>query len=134
MRGLHPWVWLGYTSTRFVKPYKGVRSLSRRSARNTIAECEDGQTLLRLRLTPKGGKDAVIKREAGTLYARVAAPPVDGAANRALIALLSKTLAIPKSRITIISGETSRDKTVRIDGMPAVELDSRITEALAKLV
>ena len=43
--------------------------------------------LLRVRLTPKGGRDALMKRDEGILHVRVAAPPVDGAANKALIIL-----------------------------------------------
>lgn len=87
-------------------------------------------TLLRVRLTPKGGRDALMKWEEQTLFARVAAPPVNGAANRALIALLSDTLDIPKSRITFQSEETARTKTLRIEGMDANTLHARIARAL----
>src|SRR5947199_10647327 len=65
---------------------------------------------IRVRLTPRGGRNAVSRREGDLLYVRVAAPPVEGAANRALIALLADTLGIAKSRIAIVSGESSRDK------------------------
>ncbi len=85
---------------------------------------------LRIRLTPKGGRNALIKREAETLQVRVAAPPVDGAANRALIMLLSKALGVAISRITIVSGETSREKLLRIEGMSQADLNARLVEAL----
>ncbi len=89
-------------------------------------------TVLRVRLTPKGGRNALDGITDGVLAARVSAPPVDGAANRALIALLSEKLAVPKSRISFIGGETSRIKTIRIDGIDDSDLHSRISKALTK--
>ncbi|HEY0301741.1 MAG TPA: DUF167 family protein [Rhizomicrobium sp.] len=78
-----------------------------------------GAVLFHLRLTPKGGRDAVEGWIAGAdgkehLKARVGAPPEDGKANAALIALLAKTLDVPKSKIAIAAGETARLKTVAI--------------------
>lgn len=55
--------------------------------------------------------------EDGSLKVRVAAPPVDGKANRALIKLLADTLNIPKTDVAIISGLQSRNKTISIEGM-----------------
>ena len=90
----------------------------------------DDYALLRVRLTPKGGRDALMRREGGILYVRVAAPPVEGAANRALIALLAKTLGAAKSRITIQTGETGRDKSLRIEGMDSAALDAKLQTLL----
>ncbi len=86
---------------------------------------------LRVRLTPRGGKNAVIGiDERGVLLARVSAAPVDGAANRALIELLSAVLEIPKSRISFRSGETAREKTLIVDGVDDVDLSLRLKAAL----
>ena len=52
----------------------------------------------------------------GTLKIRLTAPPVDGAANEALIEFLSDAFSVPKSHIEILSGHTARQKIVRIDG------------------
>lgn len=52
---------------------------------------------------------------AGRLKIRVAAPPVDGNANRALSALMGKQFAVAANRIEIVAGATSRDKTIRIE-------------------
>ena len=71
-----------------------------------------------------------MKWEEQTLFARVAAPPIDGAANRALIALLSNALGVSKSRIRYQSGETARTKTLRIEGVDADTLHARIAHAL----
>lgn len=89
-------------------------------------------SLLRVRLTPKGGRDALSKWEADTLYARVAPPPADGAANRALIDLLSKSLGVSASQITFVRGNFSRDKLLRIEGLPPADLNDRIERALQK--
>jgi uncharacterized protein (TIGR00251 family) len=76
---------------------------------------------LRVRLTPKGGRDAIEGwwsdsdgREA--LKARVAAPPEDGKANTALMALIARALDVKKSEVRIAAGASSRLKTVEIDG------------------
>lgn len=82
---------------------------------------------LAVRLTPRGGRDAV---EGWALDAdgrpylkvRVASPPVDGAANAALIALLAKTLGTPRSTIRITSGETARIKRLELDDITAAAL------------
>ncbi len=79
---------------------------------------------LTVRLTPRGGRDAlggVRGDQAGRaqLLARVASPPVEGAANAALVRLVAKTLGVSKSAVTLASGETARIKTLEIAGEPA---------------
>jgi uncharacterized protein (TIGR00251 family) len=85
-----------------------------------------------VRLTPRGGRDAIDgwAEDAGGkrhLKARVSLPPEDGKANKALIALLAKSLAVPKSSIRIAAGETSRLKTIEIVGDRAA-LEARLSE------
>lgn len=80
---------------------------------------------LSVRLTPNGGRDAIDACESGaqgeiSVKARVSAPPEGGKANKALIALLSKALKVPKTSIEIASGETSRTKNLRIAVDPEV--------------
>ena len=84
-----------------------------------------GAVSFHLRLTPKGGRDAVEGWETASdgsehLKARVRAVPEDGKANTALIALLAKVLAVPKSSIRIASGATARLKRLEITGDAAV--------------
>jgi uncharacterized protein (TIGR00251 family) len=74
-----------------------------------------------VRLTPRGGRDAIDGWAAAAdgqsvLKARVSVPPEDGRANAALIALLAAHLDVPKRAVRIAAGETSRTKTVEIDG------------------
>ena len=75
--------------------------------------------LLSLRVTPNAGRDTidgVETRDDGStvLRLRVAAVPDKGKANAAVAALLGKTLGIPKSSVSLVSGETARFKTVLI--------------------
>ncbi len=81
----------------------------------------DDGLLLTVRLTPKGGRDRLEGMVADAndrfaIKARVSAPPVDGAANVALIKLLSKMLGVSKSKISFVSGETARIKRLQVIG------------------
>jgi uncharacterized protein len=83
---------------------------------------------LAVRLTPRGGRDAAegwARDEKGQLHlrARVAAPPVDGAANAALVTLIAKALKVARGSVRIISGDQSRVKILEIDGAGPADLD-----------
>lgn len=82
---------------------------------------------LEVRVIPRAGRSGIGGLRDGALLVRLAAAPVDGAANDELIALLAKALRIPKRDITIVSGERLRLKRVRIAGLDR-------EQALAKLV
>jgi uncharacterized protein (TIGR00251 family) len=75
-------------------------------------------------LTPKGGRDAIegwSEDAAGKrlLKVRVAAPPEEGKANRALIALIADALDVAKKRVAIVSGDASRVKLLEVAGDPS---------------
>ena len=71
-----------------------------------------------VRLMPRGGMDRVdTVSEDGVLQARVAAPAVGGAANAALIRLLSDELDVPRSDIQMVAGATGRQKLIVVDGI-----------------
>ncbi len=79
-----------------------------------------------VRLTPRGGRDGIDGvGPDGELRVRVAAPPVDGAANLALVRVLADGLGVARGAVRIISGETARTKRVAIDGLDAAALDRR---------
>jgi uncharacterized protein (TIGR00251 family) len=60
------------------------------------------------------------------LRVRLAAPPVDGAANEALTRFLAERLRVPRSAVRLVSGETSRTKLVDVDGLDPGELSARL--------
>lgn len=74
------------------------------------------QCILRLKIVPNGKKDEIL--ELGEIIRlRLKAPPVEGKANAHLVKLLSGWFHVPRNRVTLIRGEKSRDKSVRIDGL-----------------
>jgi len=73
-------------------------------------------TKITVRLTPRGGRDELVELSDGVLRARVKAAPVDGKANKALCRLLAKRLGVAPSRVTVLHGQKSRDKVVRVEG------------------
>jgi uncharacterized protein (TIGR00251 family) len=80
-----------------------------------------------IRLQPRASRDEIIGwNDERVLRVRVKAPPVDGAANAALVQLLAKTVGVPKSKVTLIAGATARNKIVEIDGLSSDELKKRL--------
>jgi uncharacterized protein len=75
----------------------------------------DGAVRLAIRVVPRAGRNALDGvTEAGALRVRLTAPPVEGAANAALIAFLADALGVPKRSITLVRGERGRDKVIEI--------------------
>jgi len=80
---------------------------------------------LAVRVIPRSRRNS-IEWEQETLKVRLTAPPVDGAANQALVALLAERLCLPKRSISIVSGATGRQKIVEIVGMAEEEVEKRL--------
>jgi len=74
------------------------------------------ELILDIRVIPRASKTQIVGMHDGALKVRIAAPPVDGAANAELVKLLAKAFGVSKSSIEIISGETSKTKRIRISG------------------
>jgi len=70
--------------------------------------------ILKVRAVPRASKDEIRERMGDALKIRIQAPPVEGKANAYIIRFLSKHWKIPKSTIEILSGETGRNKRLRI--------------------
>jgi len=82
---------------------------------------------VRVRVTPRGGRDAVVGHRAGeVLLVRVAAPPVDGEANRACLELVAAVFGVKRGQVTLVSGETAREKRFTIAGLSEEERDERL--------
>jgi uncharacterized protein (TIGR00251 family) len=86
-----------------------------------IRESEDGVTL-RVRVQPRASREAVGGTRGGALLVRLTAPPVEGAANAALLKLLAKTLRLPPSALTVARGARGRDKLVHVAGLRAADV------------
>ena len=82
--------------------------------------------ILEVHLQPRAKKDEIVGIHAGALKIKLKAPPVDGKANQALIAFLASCLRLPKERLKILSGHTSRRKRVYIKGLQAEEAQKRL--------
>lgn len=88
-----------------------------------------------IRLTPRGGRDAIdgidtLADGRAVLKARVRAAPTEGEANAALIALIAKTLDVPRRTVTLAAGDTARIKRIVIEGDGAA-LAARLQHLLA---
>ena len=79
-----------------------------------------------IRVIPRAGRSGFAGLREGAVLVKLAAAPVDGAANDELIAVLAKTLRIPKRDIAIVSGERSRLKRVRIAGLDRQQILSKL--------
>ncbi|HEV3485733.1 MAG TPA: DUF167 domain-containing protein [Vicinamibacterales bacterium] len=87
---------------------------------------------LQVRVIPRAGRTAIAGRRGDALLIRLAAAPVDGAANEALVDLLSDALAVPRRNISIAAGQRSRDKRIEIDGLDPDTLERRLSAILAR--
>jgi len=70
---------------------------------------------IRVRLRPRGRGDDLLGMRDGVLQVRVSAPPVDGKANKALCRLIAKSAGVAPSKVSVVRGEKSRDKVVRVE-------------------
>ena len=85
-----------------------------------------GNQWLPIRVTPNASRNEITGFHDGTLQVKVAAPPAGGKANKELIDFLSRTLGVKKSAITIVKGQTSRNKAIAVEGMSGEDILKRI--------
>lgn len=81
---------------------------------------------LRIHVQPRASRNAIERRNDGTFRVRLTAAPVDNEANRALIEYLSDRIGTPRAALSIITGERSREKTIRVRGLTLDELERRL--------
>ncbi|MFP4182507.1 MAG: DUF167 family protein, partial [Thiohalospira sp.] len=90
-------------------------------------ERDGDDLLLTLRVQPRAKNDAIVGPHGDAIRVRITAPPVEGKANDHLIRFLAKRFGVHRRDVTLVSGETGRDKRVRIAG-------ARVDDALAELL
>jgi uncharacterized protein (TIGR00251 family) len=83
-------------------------------------------TRLTLRVQPRAARDEVAGRHGEAIRVRLAAPPVDGAANEALIRFLADRLALPRAALRLVRGQVGRDKIVDVAGLPPEQVARRL--------
>jgi len=86
---------------------------------------------LKVHVNPRSSRNEITGWNGDALSIKLTAPPVEGAANRAAIQFLAESLGIKKSQITLISGQTSRDKVFEITGLSDPDLRSRLIAFLS---
>jgi hypothetical protein len=84
-----------------------------------------GSARIPVRLTSRGGTDRVERVEGGVLRVRVAAAPVEGAANASLLRLLAGELDVPPSALRLVAGASNRLKVVEVEGLDATAIALR---------
>lgn len=89
---------------------------------------EGSSCTISVKVLPRSSRNMVVGVENGVLKIKVQAPPVEGAANEALIDFLSKILARPRNSIEVLKGQTSRHKLIRLKGMERTEVLKTILE------
>jgi uncharacterized protein (TIGR00251 family) len=90
-----------------------------------ITEVEGGVTFA-VRVVPRASRNEIAGVHGDALKVRVTAPPVEGRANKALIAFLAKRLGVRKSQVEIVAGATSRRKMIRVTGLWPQEVGERL--------
>ena len=83
---------------------------------------EEGALVFAVRVVPRASRTAAAGEHDGALRVRIAAPPVEGAANEELARFLAKALGVPARDVEIVSGRASKSKRVRVRGVTAADL------------
>ncbi len=83
---------------------------------------------IKVRVQPGASRNEVQGFQDEVLRIKLTAPPVEGKANKALIAMLAATLRVSKTSVTIVAGQSGREKLVEVDGLSADELKRRLSE------
>ena len=88
-----------------------------------------GDCTIMVKVVPRAARDTILGVENGQLKLKIQAPPVEGAANEAVIGFLSEVLGKSKSHLEIVKGQKSRHKVIKVRGMGKAE----ILESLGKI-
>lgn len=82
-------------------------------------ETRDGAVSFAVRVQPRASRSGIVGAHDGALKVRLAAPPVDGAANEELVRVLARCFGVARRQVEILSGVAGRQKVVRISGLTA---------------
>lgn len=93
----------------------------------SIHKSEHEETVIvNVRVIPRASKSEIVGVHDGALKIRISAPPVDGAANVEIVRFLAKTFGVSKSDVFILSGETSKNKRIKIANLSKSSFEEKI--------
>lgn len=87
----------------------------------SITEADGGVTFV-VRVVPRSRRNQIVGVESGALKIKLSAPPVEGAANAALIEFMAEWLGVKRSAVSIVSGDKVRSKLVRVNGVTRTQV------------
>lgn len=93
---------------------------------------KDGAVRFEVHAKPRARKSKVVGERGDAVEIALAAPPVEGAANEELVRFVGKVLGLPKRDVTLVRGDTSRQKLLAVVGLSVVEVEARLRAAFAK--
>jgi uncharacterized protein (TIGR00251 family) len=96
-----------------------------------VYEVTDGAVVLRVHVSPGAGRSAVTGRHGDAVKVRVAAPPVDGRANAALVEFLAGEFGLKAADVTLVSGATARAKRFRLGGLDPDAAEAAVERLLS---
>ena len=94
----------------------------------TVRDTPSGATF-RVKVHPRARKNAITGEVGDALKVALTAPPVEGRANQACIEFLAEILNVPRASVTIAAGESSRLKVVRVAGLTAAQVETKLRNA-----
>lgn len=89
---------------------------------------KDDSVIFKVRVIPRASKNEIVGEYDEFLKVKLAAPPVDGAANKALVKILAKALGVSKSEVVILRGEMSKTKTIEVSKLTLNALMRRLNK------
>ncbi len=94
--------------------------------RGAVVEAVDGGVVVHVHVLPRSGRTEIAGRHGDALKVRVAAPPVDGRATDAARIAVAEALAVAPSSVTVVAGERSRLKRLRVAGLGLADAERRL--------
>jgi uncharacterized protein (TIGR00251 family) len=92
-------------------------------------EAHEAGVRLRVHVKPRTSRNAVLGVRGGALEVAVTAPPVEGAANEAVVEAVAAYFGVPRRRVTLLSGATSRTKRLAVEGLTPADVLERLDSA-----
>ncbi len=86
----------------------------------------NGSVTFAVRVVPRSSRNQIVGVEGGALKIKLTAPPVEGAANAALIEFVAEWLGVRRSAVSIVSGDKARNKLVRVNGVTREQVVERV--------